>query len=250
MFVNSVHAQTASYRKRNAPQSTVLQNPPKKVDAYHRALPSNHSVKANKCAVPKDCASRMKCDTACQNYANNIPVLSPRKKLLQNSDSKFDQQRGMQHVHHSMENCFLLSGQWHSRLSAAAVQVNEELASGPKEPAAKVCDHWLIGRSRTLGANATQLMKAWAKLAGHRQQIHALAKSVVAQKQLAVQRQFLMCILFRCHRHTLSMSPTSFFSSLVDNDRNHYWICKTDTTNKRKYSGRGSGQISAQECTK
>ena len=141
MFVNSVHAQTASYRKRNAPQSTVLQNPPKKVDAYHRALPSNHSVKANKCAVPKDCASRMKCDTACQNYANNIPVLSPRKKLLQNSDSKFDQQRGMQHVHHSMENCFLLSGQWHSRLSAAAVQVNEELASGPKEPAAKVCDH-------------------------------------------------------------------------------------------------------------
>lgn len=150
MFVNSVHAQTASYRKRNAPQSTVLQNPPKKVDAYHRALPSNHSVKANKCAVPKDSASRMKCDTACQNYANNIPVLSPRKKLLQNSDSKFDQQRGMQHVHHSMENCFLLSGQWHSRLSAAAVQVNEELASGPKEPAAKVCDHWLIGRSRTI----------------------------------------------------------------------------------------------------
>ena len=204
MFVNSVHAQTASYRKRNAPQSTVLQNPPKKVDAYHRALPSNHSVKANKCAVPKDCASRMKCDTACQNYANNIPVLSPRKKLLQNSDSKFDQQRGMQHVHHSMENCFLLSGQWHSRLSAAAVQVNEELASGPKEPAAKVCDHWLIGRSRTLGANATQLMKAQAKLAGHRQQIHALAKSVVAQKQLAVQRQFLMCILFRCHRHHFS----------------------------------------------
>ena len=164
MFVNSVHAQTASYRKRNAPQSTVLQNPPKKVDAYHRALPSNHSVKANKCAVPKDCASRMKCDTACQNYANNIPVLSPRKKLLQNSDSKFDQQRGMQHVHHSMENCFLLSGQWHSRLSAAAVQVNEELASGPKEPAAKVCDHWLIGRSRTK----------------------------------------LMCILFRCHRHHFS----------------------------------------------
>ena len=40
-------------------------------------------------------------------------------------------------------------------------------------------------------AAASYTWVAQANLAGHRQQIHALAKSVVAQKQLAVQRPLM-----------------------------------------------------------